>query len=250
MPRAALRRIGWLALWAVTSTVAWASPVRIPSGEHRLTGELQGGGPRCVVLVHGPEGRASTWAPLQERLDRAGLRVLTVDLPGHGETAGDPSERAWAGHLVQVVRFLGGKGCQRVALVGVEGTGLAALAASEESLVDRVALVGPRLAVDGLLASHALATLGRRPLFLVHAASDEKGARAARALAARAQGPHETHVATQGEAGPAFFERSPVLDSALTAWLTAPAPGEGQPADALSSGDVGEMETTGTRYGE
>lgn len=42
---------------------------------------------REFVLVHGMSHGAWAWAPVQERLERIGARVLAVDLPGHGRRA-------------------------------------------------------------------------------------------------------------------------------------------------------------------
>ena len=44
-------------------------------------------GPRTFVFVHGMSHGAFTWDRLARRLERAGHRVLAVDLPGHGRRA-------------------------------------------------------------------------------------------------------------------------------------------------------------------
>jgi pimeloyl-ACP methyl ester carboxylesterase len=50
-----------------------------------------GAGP-ALVLVHGSNGHLLGWEPWRAELDRD-LRVVAVDLPGHGLTGPDPQER-------------------------------------------------------------------------------------------------------------------------------------------------------------
>jgi pimeloyl-ACP methyl ester carboxylesterase len=58
-----------------------------PSGTLRVA-ERHPGGRLALVLVHGLAGRLEHWAPVIRGLG-PGLRVLAVDLPGHGES--DPA---------------------------------------------------------------------------------------------------------------------------------------------------------------
>lgn len=43
-----------------------------------------GSGPRCLLLIHGWEGRAANFADLIEPLTTAGFRVIGFDAPAHG----------------------------------------------------------------------------------------------------------------------------------------------------------------------
>ncbi|WP_081955010.1 alpha/beta fold hydrolase [Achromobacter sp. RTa] len=64
---------------------AWAATRH---GDVRLSlweAEARPGGP-TAVLVHGMFGDRDTWASLAHALSRAGLRVLAMDLPCHGQT--------------------------------------------------------------------------------------------------------------------------------------------------------------------
>ncbi|OJF16060.1 alpha/beta fold hydrolase [Couchioplanes caeruleus] len=47
-----------------------------------------GDGPRPVLLVHGFQSRAASWAGLVPALHEAGLPVLAYDAPGHGDSGG------------------------------------------------------------------------------------------------------------------------------------------------------------------
>ena len=85
---------------------------------------LEEGGPgRRVVLVHGLTQTQAAWEPLAARL-RAGRRLVRVDLPGHGGSAGVRAGFAEAagllgacgGRAAYVGYSLGGRLCLRLAL--------------------------------------------------------------------------------------------------------------------------------------
>lgn len=60
-----------------------------------------------VVLVHGAWHGAWCWAPLQARLDDAGIASLAIDLPGHGvSTAPLTDMHGDAQHVADVVETL------------------------------------------------------------------------------------------------------------------------------------------------
>lgn len=62
-----------------------------------------------VLMVHGIGSSMDTWGPVPERLAAAGLRVLVVDLPGHGESSrgrGDYSLGALASTLRDLLDHL------------------------------------------------------------------------------------------------------------------------------------------------
>ena len=68
-----------------------------------------------VVLVHGAWHGAWCWAPLQARLDDAGIASLAVDLPGHGaSTAPLTDMHGDAQHVADLIEALG----RPVVLVG------------------------------------------------------------------------------------------------------------------------------------
>lgn len=57
------------------------------SGDKRVACWSWGQGPR-VLLVHGWNGRGAQLGSFVQPLVKAGYRVMTLDLPGHGKTAG------------------------------------------------------------------------------------------------------------------------------------------------------------------
>lgn len=60
---------------------------------HRLAYTEYGSGPRVVVLTHGIMFTRRMHAPLARKLARAGYRVITLDLLGHGES--DRPTESW-----------------------------------------------------------------------------------------------------------------------------------------------------------
>lgn len=62
-----------------------------------------------VLLIHGIGSSSDTWGDIPERLSAAGVRVVAVDLPGHGESsrgAGDYSLGAMASTLRDLLDVL------------------------------------------------------------------------------------------------------------------------------------------------
>lgn len=71
-----------------------------------------------VLLVHGIGSSLDTWADIPDRLSAEGIRVVAVDLPGHGESSkgrGDYSLGSLASTLRDLLDHLG---IDRVHLVG------------------------------------------------------------------------------------------------------------------------------------
>ena len=79
--------------------------------------DLKGPG-EPVLLIHGIGSSSQTWGDIPERLAAAGLRVLCVDLPGHGDSSRDPGDYS-LGSLASTVRdLLDHLGLDSVHLVG------------------------------------------------------------------------------------------------------------------------------------
>ncbi|MGN8049644.1 alpha/beta fold hydrolase [Curtobacterium sp. 22159] len=57
----------------------------------RLHHEIQGSGPRTAVLLHGMMGSAESWWRITPLLTGRGLRVIALDLPGHGLSPRHPA---------------------------------------------------------------------------------------------------------------------------------------------------------------
>ncbi|HVU74629.1 MAG TPA: alpha/beta hydrolase [Mycobacteriales bacterium] len=84
----------------------------------------EGSGP-AVVLLHGQPGTAAEWSRVTPLLAGHGLRVLTVDRPGYGETGG--AARDWAGNAEALIETLDERAIDAAIIVGYSWAGGVAL---------------------------------------------------------------------------------------------------------------------------
>jgi 2-succinyl-6-hydroxy-2,4-cyclohexadiene-1-carboxylate synthase len=119
---------------------------------------LEEGGPgRRVVLVHGLTQTQAAWEPLAARL-RAGRRLVRVDLPGHGGSAGVRAGFAEAagllgacgGRAAYVGYSLGGRLCLRLALDRPELVDALVLLGASPGIADPAERAERRLADEAL----------------------------------------------------------------------------------------------------
>ena len=105
-----------------------------PARRIELRGESIGSGPTVVLLHAGGERRAA-WRPVAARLAAHGVRAVSVDQRGHGDSAGALGSGldVYADDVAAVVRSLG----VRVTLVGCSLGGLAALLATTHPDVEQ-----------------------------------------------------------------------------------------------------------------
>lgn len=103
-------------------------------------------GAECVVCIHGIAQHGGVFEVLGRRLAPGGTGVVAVDLRGHGESGHEPPWNVES-HAGDVVETLRKEGIRPIALVGHSfGARVAAtVAAAEESLVARLALLDPGL---------------------------------------------------------------------------------------------------------
>lgn len=81
---------------------------------YRVAGET---GP-CIVLIHGIGSSADTWGDLPEMWADAGLRVLAIDLPGHGESSRGPGDYSLGAMACAVRDLMVAEEVDRAHLVG------------------------------------------------------------------------------------------------------------------------------------
>jgi pimeloyl-ACP methyl ester carboxylesterase len=126
-----------------TMTAPTPSTRHLDRGEGRLAYDDTGEGP-LVVCVPGMGDLRSSYRHLRPRLLAAGLRVVTVDLRGHGDsdtTFAAYDDLALGGDLVALLRHLG---VPAVVVGNSMGAGGAVLAAADApDLVAGLVLVGP-----------------------------------------------------------------------------------------------------------
>lgn len=79
--------------------------------------ELPGTG-TPVLLIHGIGSSSDTWGELPERLSAQGIRVLAVDLPGHGESSRGPGDYSLGSLACTLRDLLDDRGVDRAHLVG------------------------------------------------------------------------------------------------------------------------------------
>lgn len=88
---------------------------------------FEGGGhlhPIPVLLIHGIGQEASIWPPALRRL--VGFRVMAIDLPGHGRSAGTGLQMVEA-YAQQIIEFMASLKIPRAILVGTSLGGAIAL---------------------------------------------------------------------------------------------------------------------------
>lgn len=116
----------------------------------RLHSETDGpaDGP-AVVIVHGITQHGGVWAPLAAMLAGDGMRVVRVDIRGHGQSGHRPP---WSlgTHVDDLLETVGDLGVERAAWVGhsLGGMLVAGVAARAPERVERVALLDPAMGLD------------------------------------------------------------------------------------------------------
>lgn len=107
--------------------------------------QVTGHARRAVVLVHGARGSSDSWRCVVPALS-CSWRVITLDLPGHGQSVPAPSTPVLAAHAGLVRDVLGVLGVERAAIVGYSmGASVAAdFAARYPERTDRVVLIAPK----------------------------------------------------------------------------------------------------------
>jgi alpha-beta hydrolase superfamily lysophospholipase len=193
-----------------------------------LTGEYFEASARpapAVVLVHMLTRSKGEWGSLPDRLQEAGITALTVDLRGHGGSAGSAQALP---EMVQDVRaavqWLAGRQGVRPGAVGLVGASLGAslslLATVELPAVRVLALLSPSLDYRGLRTDvNLVRRLGSRSLWLAASAEDPLALRTLRDFAADSSGPREQSISTTAAHGTALLERDPEVGRALVDWL-------------------------------
>lgn len=109
--------------------------------------------PPTVILVHGWEGRGSQLAAFVPPLVAAGLRVVTFDAPGHGDS---PLRRASVVEHARALVSVGHAFGPARAVIGHSVGGAAILLATRFGLqAERVALIAPPTTPAGFAATFA-----------------------------------------------------------------------------------------------
>lgn len=134
-------------------------PIEFTGAEgNRLAGELWDGRGHPVLFLHGGGQTRHAWANTARRVAAAGMRAITVDQRGHGESAwvasGNYTFADYAGDAIAIIRQIAERFHAAPSAVGASLGGVSALAAEVQAgpLLETLVLVDitPRMDRDGV----------------------------------------------------------------------------------------------------
>jgi uncharacterized protein len=178
----------------------------------------------AVILVHMFHRTRRDWDAQASRLSSEGIGVLAIDLRGHGESTGDPSDlpgmvqdvKAARRHLAARPDVLH----TRVGIAGVSlGANLAVMAAADDPSVASLALLSPSLDYRGIRIEAALKKYGGRPALLVAGDDDPYAMRTVKELHKAGGGIRELLTLPQAGHGMQMLARAPDLARHLGDWF-------------------------------
>lgn len=110
-----------------------------------MTNEIKsrttGSGPK-LLMVHGLGGSCRSWSPIVPLLAEH-REVITIDLPGHGETAARPDSGTFAGLADSLQEFIEQEGYGSVDIVGFSLGGRLVLEMARRGCVGNVVALNP-----------------------------------------------------------------------------------------------------------
>lgn len=111
----------------------------------RLYYEIRGVGATDVILLHGMGGSGTAWRAVLQNFDLARLRILTIDVRGHGQSEGHPSTFSFARFAEDTCAIAAEVGMKNATVAGFSGGAKDAvwLATAAFRLVKRLVLVAP-----------------------------------------------------------------------------------------------------------
>ena len=236
---------------ALFSTPAFASTVRLTTSDRvSIVGELDGMGDHGVLVVHDNAQDHTSVVELTRAFSEAHMKVLAIDLRGHGGSKGTADPLASTKDLAAGIDYLRKQGAKQVSIVGVSlGGNLAFQAASGDPAVANVVMISPALNHDGVKASAALAGYGPRPVLMIVGSDDPLGMKAADLLGDRLPGATVEVMMANGS-GTTLVKRATDLPEVVINWLTDihATMSAKQKADLSTSNE--KLETSGTKLGE
>ena len=223
-----------------------------------LHANMSGRGANAVLLIHGRDKSSVVWKLFAEKLAAKGMRVLTIDLRGHGGSGKAPqSGDAAYPMMIEDVRS-GLKTLQRyelksLSIVGADvGANLALQAAAENDAVSNLVLLSPGFNIKGIKATQYLEGYGNRPLFLAAGTGDDYSAKTVKYMKTKAKGQSKLTVPNGGETGAQLLEEHPDLEDSVLQWLSGNYGNEvlEETNRTISIDAVDKMESTGKSFGE
>ena len=125
---------------------------------NRLAADLWDGGGQPVLFLHGGGQTRHAWNQTARRVAKAGMRAITVDLRGHGESewvkSGNYSFAAYGADTASLIRQIAARFDRKPSAVGASLGGLSSLIAELDDgpLLDLLVLVDvtPRMDINGV----------------------------------------------------------------------------------------------------
>jgi pimeloyl-ACP methyl ester carboxylesterase len=192
----------------------------------QLIGHLYGDRGPGVVLAHMYPADQRSWSAFAETLAARGVRALTFDFRGYGESGGTKDVAAAARDHEGAYRYVVGRKIRPVWLVGASMGGTAALMVAARVPVAGVATLSAPLAFQGLDATGALPEI-RVPALLVAARDDGAAAATATRMAAALPTPGRVELVDGGAHGTQLLEgptAAAVTELLLSFLAAAPSP--------------------------
>jgi pimeloyl-ACP methyl ester carboxylesterase len=166
-----------------------------------LVGELHGDGGVGVILLHMfPSDRAS-WSSFAEQLADEGYTALSFDFRGYGDSGGDRViAEIWRDALA-AVRFMRGRGFERIVLVGASMGGTAALIVAAREDLEAVVTLSAASSFMGLSIPPEAVELIDEPKLFVASLGDGPAAVTAQQFYALAPSPKRVEVVNGSDHG-------------------------------------------------
>lgn len=232
----------WFApIAALAMSVASAAPVDVAltaadgTALHAVA-EVPAGAKNGVVLVHMANRSQADWRFVSEKLHRAGVGALALDLRGHGgsaragESLSDADYLAMEQDVEAAISWLRAQGAEAVSCVGASlGANLCLRVSARDPSVVNLVLLSPALKKHGLTTAAAMAQYGERPVLFVASMAERYDGISAEKLEARAAGQHHLELLADAGHGTKMLNRDSSVEGLLLSWLLGTyelAPGE------------------------
>jgi len=191
--------------------------------------------PPGLLLLHGYGASQQIWDGFAERACHEGYMVMTLDLPGHGNSAWPPDRHSldtlsaedWLAmrHDIALARdrlVSEGADAANLGVVGaLLGANLALQYAHLDTSIEAVVLLSPRLEDRGVSTEAVMAAFAERPVLFLAGQRDTQGAIAANALKALAPGHSEIRFYESSVQGADLFAAHPNSMDQILEWLSA-----------------------------
>jgi pimeloyl-ACP methyl ester carboxylesterase len=166
-----------------------------------LVGEVRGRGEVGVVLLHMFGGDRTSWRHFAGVLDVQGYTSLAFDFRGYGDSGGQREVGEIWRDALAAVRFMRGRGFERIVLVGASMGGTAALIVAARENLEAVVTLSAASSFMGLSIAPEAVELIDEPKLFVASLGDGPAAVMAQQLYALAPSPKRVEVVNGSDHG-------------------------------------------------